>query len=62
MRLLLVVAAALVVVGVASAAEQPVRVTPGTEIRLIHYRAHDGQIGRRGSCSRPATTGSASRS
>jgi pimeloyl-ACP methyl ester carboxylesterase len=44
MRLLLVVAAALVVVGVASAAEQPVRVTPGTEIRLIHYRAYDGQV------------------
>jgi pimeloyl-ACP methyl ester carboxylesterase len=43
MRLLLVVAAALLVAGAASAAEQPVRVTPNTEIRLIHYRAHDGQ-------------------
>ena len=44
MRLLLAVAAALLVAGVASAAEQPVRATPNTEIRLIHYRAHDGQV------------------
>src|SRR5205814_2120656 len=44
MRLLLVVAAALLVVAAANAAEQPVHATPNTEIRLIFYRAHDGQI------------------
>lgn len=44
MRILLVVAAALLVVGVARASEQPVTATPNTEIRLIHYRAHDGTI------------------
>jgi len=44
MRLMLVVAAALVVAGAASAAEQPVSARPNTEIRLIHYRAHDGAI------------------
>jgi hypothetical protein len=43
MRFLLAVAAVLLLAGVASAAEQPVRVTPNTEIRLIHW-AHDGQI------------------
>jgi pimeloyl-ACP methyl ester carboxylesterase len=44
MRLLLVVAAALLIVSAASAAEQPPRVTPRTEILLIHYRAHDGVV------------------
>ena len=44
MRFLLVVAAALLITGVASAAEQPVTATPNTEIRLIHYRAHDGAV------------------
>jgi pimeloyl-ACP methyl ester carboxylesterase len=44
MRVLLVVAAALIVTGVASASEQPVHATPNTEIRLIHYRAHDGRV------------------
>ena len=44
MRLLLVVAAALLTVGAASAAERPVTTPPSTEIRLIHYRAHDGTI------------------
>ena len=44
MRFLLAVAAALLLAGVASAADQPVRATPNTEIRLIHYRAHDGQV------------------
>jgi pimeloyl-ACP methyl ester carboxylesterase len=44
MRFLLAVAAALLLVGAASAAEQPVTPTPNTEIRLIHYRAHDGQL------------------
>jgi pimeloyl-ACP methyl ester carboxylesterase len=42
MRALFVVVAALLLVGAASAAEQPVTATPNTEIRLIHYRAHDG--------------------
>lgn len=44
MRFLLAVAAALLITGVASAAEQPVTATPNTEIRLIHYRAHDGTV------------------
>jgi pimeloyl-ACP methyl ester carboxylesterase len=41
---LLVVAAALLLVGAASAAEKPVTAAPSTEIRLIHYRSHDGAI------------------
>jgi poly(3-hydroxybutyrate) depolymerase len=44
MRFLLVVAVALLLADAASAAEQPVAATPNTEIRLIHYRAHDGAI------------------
>ena len=44
MRVLLVVAAALVFAGAAHAVEQPVHATPSTEFRLIHYRAHDGRI------------------
>ena len=38
------VAAALLITGAAGAAEQPVTATPNTEIRLIHYRAHDGTV------------------
>jgi poly(3-hydroxybutyrate) depolymerase len=44
MRLLLAVAGALVVVSTANAMVQPVRPTPLTEVRLIHYRAHDGAL------------------
>ena len=44
MRAVLVLAVALVIVGAASAAEQPVTASPNTEIRLIHYRAHDGDV------------------
>jgi pimeloyl-ACP methyl ester carboxylesterase len=47
MRMMLALAAALIVVGAASAADQPVTAAPNTEILLIHYRAHDG-------ASRPA--------
>jgi poly(3-hydroxybutyrate) depolymerase len=43
MRFVLV-AATLLLAGAASAAEQPVPATPNTEIRLIHYHAHDGTI------------------
>jgi pimeloyl-ACP methyl ester carboxylesterase len=44
MRVLLVAAVALTLTGAAGAAEQPVTVTPNTKIRLIHYRAHDGEL------------------
>lgn len=44
MRFLLVLAAALLITGTATAAERPVTATPNTEIRLIHYRAHDGTV------------------
>lgn len=44
MRFLLVVAVALLLSGAARAAERPVTAAPSTEIRLIHYRAHDGSI------------------
>jgi poly(3-hydroxybutyrate) depolymerase len=36
--------AALVVTGVAGAANRPVAPIPNTEILLIHYRAHDGAV------------------
>jgi pimeloyl-ACP methyl ester carboxylesterase len=44
MRMVLVLAAALILVSAAGAAEQPVTAAPNTEVRLIHYRAHDGEI------------------
>ncbi|MGZ4333337.1 MAG: alpha/beta hydrolase family protein [Gaiellaceae bacterium] len=44
MRTILLVAVALLAGGAAKAAELPVRTTPSTEIRLIHYRAHDGVV------------------
>jgi poly(3-hydroxybutyrate) depolymerase len=44
MRFVIVATATLLLAGAASAAEQPVAATPNTEIRLIHYRAHDGAI------------------
>src|SRR3954465_14871464 len=47
MRMVLVLAVALSLVSAAGAAEQPVTATPNTEVRLIDYRAHDGE-------SRPA--------
>lgn len=44
MRLLLALAGALVVVSGANAMDQSVRPTPLTEVRVIHYRAHDGAV------------------
>jgi len=44
MRMVLALAAALIVVSAAGAADQPVTAVPNTEIRLVHYRAHDGEI------------------
>jgi pimeloyl-ACP methyl ester carboxylesterase len=44
MRIVLVFAAALILATVASGAERPVTAIPNTEIRLIHYRAHDGVV------------------
>jgi len=42
--MVLALAAALIVVSAAGAADQPVTALPNTEIRLVHYRAHDGEI------------------
>ncbi|HEY2778342.1 MAG TPA: hypothetical protein VGI77_10600 [Gaiellaceae bacterium] len=44
MRIVLVFAAALILATAASGAERPVTAIPNTEIRLIHYRAHDGVV------------------
>jgi pimeloyl-ACP methyl ester carboxylesterase len=44
MRVVLVLLAALILAGSAGAVEQPVPARQNTEIRLIHYRAHDGAI------------------
>ena len=44
MRIVLLAVVALAVCGAAAAAESPVRPTPVTELRLIHYRAHDGVV------------------
>jgi pimeloyl-ACP methyl ester carboxylesterase len=44
MRIELVFAAALILATAASGAERPVTAIPNTEIRLIHYRAHDGVV------------------
>lgn len=44
MRLLLVLLLFLVSAPAAGAALAPLRASPVTELRLIHYRAHDGVV------------------
>jgi poly(3-hydroxybutyrate) depolymerase len=44
MRWLLLATVALVFAGPAAAMDRPVGATPSTELRLIHYRAHDGVL------------------